>query len=53
VVKAGTDERVAEIRQMLDRLPSPLAGKKTEAGPLLPRIGGEIGTVPEEEEDRL
>jgi hypothetical protein len=53
VVKAGTDERVAEIRQMLDRLPSPLAGKKTEAGPLLPRIGGEIGAVSEEEEDRL
>jgi hypothetical protein len=51
VVKAGTDERVAEIRQMLDRLPSSTAGKKTKAGPLLPRIGGGMGTLSEEEED--
>jgi len=51
VVKAGTGGRVAEIRQMLDKLPSPSVGKKTKAGPLLPRIGGGMGTVSEEEEE--
>ncbi len=49
VVKAGTEGRMAEIRQMLDKLPSPSAGKKVE--PLLPRIGGETGVVSEEEEE--
>jgi len=36
---------------MLDKLPSPSVGKKTKAGPLLPRIGGGMGTVSEEEEE--
>jgi len=51
VVKAGTEGRIAEIRQMLDKLPAPSAGKRTKAGPLLPRIGGETGVVSEEEEE--
>jgi hypothetical protein len=49
VVQAGAEGRIAEIRQMLDKLPSPPAGKKVE--PLLPRIGGGTGVVSEEEEE--
>ncbi|MBA7653246.1 hypothetical protein ES703_61090 [subsurface metagenome] len=46
VVGAG---KLAELRQMIDKLPSPKAGKHRKAEPLVPRIGG--GVVSEEEED--
>jgi len=51
VVKAGGEGLVAGIRQMLDKLPVPSAGKRDKAGPLLPRMSGETGDVSEEEED--
>lgn len=51
VVKAGAEGKIAEIRQMLDKLPSPSAGKRIKAEPLLPYIGGETVTVSEEEEE--
>ena len=51
VVKAGAEGRIAEIRQMLDKLPSPPAGKRTKAGPLLSRIGGGTDVVSEEEDE--
>lgn len=51
VVKATVVGRVAEIRRMLDKLPSPSASKRKKAEPLLPRIGGETGAVAEEEEE--
>jgi hypothetical protein len=47
VIKAGTEGKIAEIRQMLEKLP-PSAGGRKKAGPLLPRMGGE--TEVEEEE---
>jgi hypothetical protein len=49
VVEAGTGGRIAEIRQMLDKLPAPSVARKTGAGPMLPRVGGETEVVPEEE----
>jgi len=54
VVKTGAGQpegRIGEIRQMLDKLPLPSPGKRKKAEPLLPRIGGETGTVSEEEEE--
>jgi hypothetical protein len=51
VVKAGEEGLVAGIRQMLDKLPVPTGGKRNKAGPLLPRMGGEMGVVSEEEEE--
>jgi len=50
VVKADAEGRIAEIRQMIDRLP-PLSAKQKKAQPLLPRIGGEVGMAEEEEEE--
>jgi hypothetical protein len=47
VVKAGAEGKIAQIRQMLDKLP-PSAGGRKKAGPLLPRMGGE-SEVGEEE----
>jgi hypothetical protein len=41
----------AELRRMIDKLTSPKAGRRRRAEPLVPRIGGETGTVSEEEED--
>ena len=54
VVEAGVDQpkgRLAELRQVIDKLPlaSPLKRKKAE--PLVPCMGGETGTVSEEEEE--
>jgi len=54
VVKTGAEAAeglVAGIRQMLDELPVPSAGKRNKAGPLLPRMGGETAAVSEEEEE--
>jgi len=51
VVKAEAEGPVVGIRQMLDKLPAPSAGKRDKTGPLLPRMGGETGDVFEEEED--
>jgi hypothetical protein len=51
-VEAGQPEgRVAEIRQMLDKLPLPSPSKRKKTEPLLPRIGGETGIISEEEEE--
>lgn len=41
--------KLAGLRQAIDKLPSPKAGKRRRAEPLVPRIGG--GVVSEEEED--
>jgi hypothetical protein len=54
VVKVGIGQpegRVAELRQMLDKLTLPPSGKRRKAEPLLPHIGGETGIVSEEEEE--
>jgi len=51
VVKAGAEGKIGEIRRMLDKLHLPSAGKRREAEPLLPRIGGETGITSEEEEE--
>jgi len=40
----------AELRQMIDKLPSPKGGRR-RAEPLVPRISGGVGSVDEEEED--
>ncbi len=41
--------KLDKLRQAIDKLPSPKAGKRRKAEPLVPRIGG--GVVSEEEED--
>lgn len=46
-VVAGAN--IDKLRKAIDKLPSPKAGKRRKAEPLLPRIGG-VGTVSEEEE---
>jgi hypothetical protein len=46
-----TGGKLAKLRTMIDKLPSPKAGKRRRAEPLVPRIGGEMGTVSEEEEE--
>jgi len=54
VVKAGVEQpmgRLAELRQMIDKLTFPLPSKRRKAEPLLPYIGGETGIVSEEEEE--
>jgi hypothetical protein len=42
--------KIDKLRPMIDKLPSPKAGKRRKAEPLLPRMGG-VGTVSEEEEE--
>ena len=54
VVKAGVGQpegRVAELRQMLDKLTLPPSGKRKKVEPLLPYSGGETRIVSEEEEE--
>jgi hypothetical protein len=54
VVETGAGQpegRVAEIRQMLDKLPLPSTSKRKKVEPLLPRIGGETDVASEEEEE--
>jgi hypothetical protein len=51
VVKATAEGKIAEIAKMLEKLPPPSARKRTEARPLLPRIGGETSAVAEEGEE--
>lgn len=54
VVTAGVGQpegRLAELRQMLDKLSLPPSGKRRKVEPLLPYIGGETGIVSEEEEE--
>jgi hypothetical protein len=41
----------AELRKMIDKLPSPKAAKRRRVEPLVPRISSETVTVSEEEED--
>jgi hypothetical protein len=42
--------KIDKLRQMIDKLPAPKAGK-SRAEPLVPRVGGSAGTVPEEEDE--
>jgi hypothetical protein len=42
--------KIDKLRQMIDKLPAPKAGKRRKAEPLVPRIGG-VGAVSEEEEE--
>jgi hypothetical protein len=54
VVKAGVGQpegRIAELRQMLDKLTLPQSGKRKKVEPLLPYSGGETRIVSEEEEE--
>jgi hypothetical protein len=48
-VVAGAN--VDKLRKAIDKLTSPKAGKRRKAEPLLPRIGGGVETIPEEEEE--
>jgi hypothetical protein len=43
--------KIDKLRPMIDKLTSPKAGKRRKAEALLPRMGGGMGTVSEEEED--
>jgi len=43
--------RLAELRQMIDKLPLPSPGKRRKAEPLVPYVRGEAGVVAEEEEE--
>ena len=49
VVEAPPEGRMAELRQMIDKLTFPLPSKRRKAEPLLPRITEETKTAPEEE----
>ena len=54
VVEAGVGQpvgRLAELRQIIDKLPLPPPGKRRKAEPLLPYIRGETGIESEEEEE--
>jgi hypothetical protein len=43
--------KIDKLRPMIDKLTSPRAGKRRKAEPLLPRMGGEVGTASEAEEE--
>lgn len=43
--------KIDKLRKAIDKLPTPKAGKRRRAEPLLPRIGGGVETVAEEEDD--
>lgn len=54
VVKAGVEQpmgRLAELRQMIDKLTFPSPGKRRKVEPLLPYIRGEAESLSEEEEE--
>jgi hypothetical protein len=54
VVAAGIEQpqgRIAELRQVIDKLTFPSPGKRKKVVPLLPYIGGERETAAEEEEE--
>jgi len=54
VVEAGIEQpvgRLAELRQMIDKLTFPSPGKRRKVEPLLPYIRGETEIVSEEEEE--
>ncbi len=56
VVGAGSEQpkgSLSELRQVIDSLPFPSPARRRKAEPLLPRIGGETGTVSEEEEEEI
>lgn len=53
VVQVSIDQpkgRLAELRQVIDKLPLPSPLKRRKVEPLLPGMGGETGAVSEEEE---
>lgn len=50
VVETPPQGRIAELRQIIDRLVFPLPSRR-KAEPLIPHIAAETGTVPEEEEE--
>ncbi len=43
--------KIDKLRKAIDKLPSPKAGKRRKAEPLVPRIGGGVGAVSEEEDE--
>jgi hypothetical protein len=43
--------KIDKLRPMIDRLTSPKTGKRRKAEALLPRMGGEVGTASEAEEE--
>ena len=54
IVKAETEQppgRIGELRQIIDNLTYPSRRKQRKAEPLLPHIGQQVETVPEEEEE--
>jgi hypothetical protein len=51
VVSTPPQGRIAELRQIIDKLVFPLPSKRKKAEPLIPRIAAETGTVSEEEEE--
>lgn len=54
VVEAGIEQpkgSLAELRQVIDKLPLPSPARRRRVAPLIPRISGETGTVSEEEEE--
>ena len=54
VVEAGMEQpvgRLAELRQIIDKLPFPSPRQRKKIEPLLPRIAEETATAPEEEEE--
>jgi hypothetical protein len=51
VVKAGTEGKLAKLRQVIDKLVLPSPGKRRKTEPLVPHIGGEMLVASEEEEE--
>jgi hypothetical protein len=51
VVDSPPAGRIAELRQIIDKLVFTLPSKRRKVEPLIPRIVTETGTVSEEEEE--
>lgn len=51
LVETPPQGRIAELRQIIDKLVFTLPSKRKKVEPLIPRIAAESGTVPEEEEE--
>jgi hypothetical protein len=51
VVATPPQGRIAELRQIIDKLVFPLPSRRRKVEPLIPRIAAETGTVSEEEEE--
>jgi hypothetical protein len=51
VVESPPPGRIAELRQIIDKLDFSLPSKRKKIEPLLPRIAAGTETIPEEEEE--